>query len=255
MKTLKKINWRSGLAELAIIVVGVLIALAVNDWYAGVQQRSQEIGWVNGIHDDLDADRRELQEMLEETTASMEIIRELVSSIDDPTYEVTDTLAYLRKLKRATVTGFFRPTETTYTELTGGGSLSTISNRSLVRAVIDYHRQAHLSDDLNDMIREVKWFEYNEALAQVIEPTLLADMTEDWHRRAGLWPPDSGATVPEPLTQPIDFSRLRSSAELRTALARSLDLTVVQRGDLFRMLLLCEEVLEMAERELQRLTN
>lgn len=53
----------------------------------------------------------------------------------------------------------------------------------------------------------------------------------------------------------MDLTQLRSSAKLRTVLARSLDATVVQRGDLFRMLRECEAALTIADAELAQIAN
>ena len=75
-------------------------------------------------------------------------------------------------------------------------------------------------------------------------------MTEGWHRQAGLWPPDGETSEPTLLERSVDLSRLRSSSDFRTALARGLDATAVQRGDFYRMLKNCEEVLALAEAEL-----
>ncbi len=251
----QRIPWKRLSVEGAAIVVSILLAFAIDAWYAGIHERSQEIAWVSGIRDDLVADQRQLDELLNGNASNMEVIRELISSIDNPSYDVENTVEYLRKLKQATITYFFRPTTTTYTELTGGGGLSTISNRSFIRAVIDYHRAANLTDDLNDVIRNAKWFNYNQVLAQVIDPILLPDMTLDWHRRAGQWPSEDGAAVLEMLADSVDLSRARSSEELRTALVKNLDAAIVQHGDFYRMLLQCEEVLALAEKELDQLAN
>jgi hypothetical protein len=249
------VNWRNSLGELGIIILGILIALAADDWYAGIRERSQEIAWVSSIRDDLVADQRQLNELLSGNASNMEVIRELISSIDNDSYRVESTVEYLRKLKQATITTFFRPTTTTYMELTGGGGLSTISNRAFIRAVIDYHRASTLTDDLNDVIKNAKWFEYNRALKQVIDPILVPDMTLDWYRRAGQWPSEGGASDSDLLTDTVDLSRARSSQELRGALVGNLDAAIVQHGDLYRMLLECENVLSMADEELERLTE
>ena len=255
MNAFMNLNWRSNLGELGIIVLGILIALAADDWYAGIHERSQEIAWVSGIRDDLVADQLQLDELLKGNASNMEVIRELISSIDDPSYDVDNNVEYLRKLKQAMITTFFRPTTTTYTELTGGGGLSTISNRSFIRAVIDYHRAAVLTDDLNDVIKNAKWFNYPKVLGQVIDPILLPDMTLDWYRRAGQWPSEDSAADPEILAESVDLSRARSSEELRTALVKNLDAAIVQHGDFYRMLLQCEGVLALAEKELDRLAS
>lgn len=38
MKLFRDLNWQRNIAELGIIVLGILIALYLDDWYAGVQR-------------------------------------------------------------------------------------------------------------------------------------------------------------------------------------------------------------------------
>lgn len=116
-----------------------------------------------------------------------------------------------------------------------------------MRAVIEYHQAALQTADLNQIIREVKWHNYNEVLAEVLEPTLLAPMTEDWYRGVDLWPPEELTHSPLEEFGVVDLSRLRSSQAFRTALARNLNYTVVQIGDLHRMRQEAERVLATAE--------
>ena len=120
-----------------------------------------------------------------------------------------------------------------------------------MRSYINYQQASLLTDDLNEVIRDVKWKEYGLALAKVIDPILLAPMTEDWFRTQDSWPNSSNI---EPLNNSIEIEieLIRSSSEFRTALARSLDFTVVQQGDLYRMLQICENVLETVEQELEQ---
>jgi len=246
-------RWRGSVTELFIVVVGILIALAVDDWYAGVQQRDQEVAWVTSIRDDLAADRTTLEDGLSFLDETRNVIRDLIETLDDPSYVVADTLGYLRQIKRATLATYFRPTATTYTELTASGGLSVISSRLLTRAVIDYHESARLTEDLNEIVQRIRWDDYSDALAEVIEPTILSALTEDVYRQADQWPPAAAVSLPTSSFPNLD--RLRSSPEFRTALARSLDAVAVQYGDLYRMLTANEHVLRLANDEAARLTG
>ena len=196
-----------------------------------------------------------LETQLDFVSESAAAIRELIGIIDDPSIEVPDAVTFLRLVKRANVARFFSPTATTYTELTGGGTLSAITNRELTRAVIDYHRAASVTRDLNEYFRQVRWFDYSTTLMQTLDPVVYAAVTEDWHRREESWPPEDSGSDPLLLMESADVFSLRSSRDFRAVLGISLDATVVQRGDLYRMLQECEHVLALAESELRLLTN
>lgn len=236
-------------------MLGVLIALFVNDWYARVQQRAQEVAWVEGIRDDLLSDQATLEHELDAAAAAAETIRVLIADVDDPVSDVPDTASYLRMLKDANIAGFFRPIATTYTELTGGGNISKLSNREFVRAVINYHHQALLTNDLNEYFRQVRWFDYSSTVMELLDPVAYAAVTEDWHRRQGMWPADDDSSDPLLSTESVDLTALRTRPAFRVALGVGLDATVVQRGNLFRLLAACKDVLALAEAELARLTN
>jgi len=255
MKPFNELSWRRGLAEFGVIVISILIALAADDWYAGIQQRTQEVAWVTGIRDDLFSDQATLRRELSVVDESTKVIRELIESIDNQSAPISDSLGYLRKIKRANITFYFRPTATTYSELTGGRNLSAISSRTLTRAVIEYHQAALLTDDINDYIRQVRWFDYSEVLSELIDPAVFADMTEDYIRQSGEWPSDGTVSPLESTYESVDIGRLRSDGSFRAALARGLDATVVQRGDLYRMLQACETVLALAEAQLGELED
>jgi len=248
MKLLDGLSWRRGIAELAIVIFGILIALAGDDWYSGLQQRQQESGWVVGLRDDLLTDRDFLRGELVRLEESSLVLRGLLESVEDRSSPVLDTLAYLRQVNSALVTNYFSPASTTYNELIGSGGFSQLSDRELVRAVIAYRQASLFIADQNEYLRQVKIFDYNAALAQSLPSTILADMTEDWYiHNVGGWPGSTEDPSPLEMMGVIDLDRFRASEAFRIALSRSLDATVIQRGDLHRMLGECETALAIAE--------
>lgn len=248
-KLVERIGWRRGLAEMGIVVLGILIALAADDWYAGRQDRAREATLVQGLYDDVAADRAALEAQLELIAESEAVLNRLIGLIDRPREEVGDTAEYLRMLKQATVAYYFQPATTTFQELTGSGSVSAISNRELMRAYIEYLGAAEVTANLNAYVRQVKWFDYNEVLAETIEPTLLPELTRDLYQSLDQWPEEDGGLA----VTGLDLTPARSSQRFRTVLARGLDASVVQRGDAYRMLGECERVLALAEQELVRM--
>ena len=112
------------IGEIALVVIGILIALSINNWNNRVQQHKQEIAWIESLHGDLLTDEKLLNEQMEYLNESSQVIGNLISVIDSPDHIIEDTLGYLRQLKRTTMTFFFTPTATTYMEITGSGKLS-----------------------------------------------------------------------------------------------------------------------------------
>ena len=118
-----------------------------------------------------------------------------------------------------------------------------------MRAYISYLHASRLTDDVNEYVRKVKWFDYNEELMDVIEPTALSAMTKDLYKSANLWPDNDTIDLSN---YSIDLARIRGNSAFRTALARNLDATILQLGDVQRMLIKCEGVLNLVQQEIDR---
>ena len=75
---LPKINWRYALGELAIVVVGILIAVSVNAWWGSRQDAAPEQAYLQQLASDLDltAGRfaRSIRDMDETIRASSQLL-------------------------------------------------------------------------------------------------------------------------------------------------------------------------------------
>ena len=237
-----------------------MIALAVNDWYTNLQLRGQEIAYVRNIRDDLAIDRANLEANIRYNEDTARVIRELVTVLDDSSAQVDEPTLFLRQLKRAGTAYFFHPVATTFAELSGGGNLSLITDRDFLRAVIDYHHTASFVSSLDEPVRNAMWRKYYDALAEVIEPMLLVELTEDIYK--AMSDESFGPRTPmermndtsvEFSNEDVDLTRLRDHPTFRTALARNLDSTSVQNGAYSRLLRQCEAALQHADNTLARI--
>ena len=76
--------WRkTWVAQLVILIFGILVALALDDWYKRIQEDKQEKAWVRGLYDDLQSDKEELRHQLEILHQNTLVIEELIESIDN----------------------------------------------------------------------------------------------------------------------------------------------------------------------------
>jgi hypothetical protein len=86
-------------------------------------------------------------------------------------------------VKVANIAYLFKPTATTYTELTGSGNVSAITNRRLMRSVIDYYQGALQTEELNNLFRQIRRIDYSAVVMDVLDPVVFAAITEDYIRR------------------------------------------------------------------------
>jgi hypothetical protein len=85
----QKLDWRSGLTELAIIVVGVLIALYADRWNERRQEAELEAHYIEALGQDLRADTAALAENAGAAADFAQHSRKLLSLLDGTSWEGT----------------------------------------------------------------------------------------------------------------------------------------------------------------------
>ena len=61
------INWRYALGEIALIVVGIVIALQASAWWDNLAERRLEATYLAQLHHELTLDREQVADALEAT--------------------------------------------------------------------------------------------------------------------------------------------------------------------------------------------
>jgi len=61
----QRINWRQAIAEVAMIVAGILIALAVDNWWDAKLERDAEHGYLEALRQDFQTNRESLKSQIE----------------------------------------------------------------------------------------------------------------------------------------------------------------------------------------------
>lgn len=130
--------------ELLIIVVGVLIALAVDQWNQARAERAREGAYLDAILVDLRADSgfvyRTFLPALEQKRAALTAIAPVVRG-QRPVPE--DTVAFLNSVamggRLGASNGLTLGTRATYEELVSTGALSLLRNPTLRMELVEYH--------------------------------------------------------------------------------------------------------------------
>lgn len=228
-----------GAIELIAVVLGVLIALWLNNWNDARKERRRERAYLRSLlDDDVQADRESLARNITFCAGTAAAAASVLRIVRGEDVQPPPRNALLRRLKRAGTMYPFRPTTTTLRELSGGGGLTVFSDREVLRSLLRYHAEAEITKDFSALAIHHIWYRYYEALDEVIDPVLEPQLSLDaWAQLregdgANVRPdseaalPDMGVYIPE---DGLRLYRLRGNTGLERALANVWNAAIVYR--------------------------
>ena len=142
---LSRVGWKSALREFAVIVAGVLAALAAQAWWGGREERGRERDYLQRMTEELVRDSTELQDLLlPGTAAKMEALAAVAPYVSGRNESVPDTLALLRHLSMAGRFGISAvgPGRVTFRDLESTGNLRLIQDPTLRAKIVSHYSAA-----------------------------------------------------------------------------------------------------------------
>lgn len=234
-------NWKYAVAELLIIVSGVLIALAVDNWNQGLKERALERQYLESLAEDLRDDIDELDLALRMADLNEGAARLALRVQSEGSAAVENPADLVVAVERA---GFlYLPSYSPFTfeDLKSTGNLRIIRNPELKKRLAAYY---------SETLRGGQWNSEYRRREAVYE----AEVT-------GILGIDQRASVS--LDQPIEASeedveriarQLRDRPAIGTALEEMVWVQIRVRRDLTAVQEICREVLELVEEEIRRLS-
>ena len=139
--------------ELIVIVVGVLIALWVDNLNEDRREGLREQAYLNGVLVDLRSDSTELDDRRTTALRGLEVADRLLELRRDPTLTASaDSLA--EWFFRAAFVDNFQVLDHTYREILGAGGLSLIRDETLRRRISDYYRSIESADFFTEYYKD-----------------------------------------------------------------------------------------------------
>ena len=135
-----KLDWSYAIGELLIVIAGVLIALAIDQWNDDRLERLEELDAVARILVDVERDLRSADHMLKriaEKETSLLRVREVLAGDDQ-----IDSTAFLTDIVGGANFGWNqrRARRSTYDNLIGSGKLGIISDQIIAYKISSYYR-------------------------------------------------------------------------------------------------------------------
>lgn len=165
-------GWQRALGELAIVSLGVLLALWADQAMQARQEDARATGYLERLREDVRADIRSLQFSRDQARNRLAITRQVDAWLHDP-YAAPDPDSLVMSVHFAGV--LFPPTISKFTidELKSTGDLRLLKNQVLKRQVADYYNQIGLQIDQWSAWGDVGITEtYFRELAFVLDPEL-----------------------------------------------------------------------------------
>ena len=166
------LDWRYGISELAIVVLGVLIALAANEWVTNRAELSLEKRYLEELRTDIQSDLEAIEVALALAENRAQYGHAIIDYLDDKTQIGASDLASFAE--RSMFFTFPTYSTSTLSDLTSTGNLALIRNIELRRAIAEYY--------LN-LERESQWSENWRLVQQRLEG-LMPEILEVEQREA-----------------------------------------------------------------------
>ena len=154
--------------ELVIIVVGVLIALWVDNLNQDRRDAAREGSYLRGILVDLRSDSADLTDRRDTAIRGLHVADRLLDLRDDPGADAEpDSLATW--MFQAAFIDNFQVLDHTYREVLGAGGLGLIRNETIRRSISSYYRSIESADFFTDFYKKEET-DYWDLLAERMAP-------------------------------------------------------------------------------------
>jgi hypothetical protein len=147
-------------AEFVLIVAGVLVALALDQWRGRLSDRALEVAYAERLRNDLITDTVTFLQFSQVLDTKRDVLRELLRNSSDSEWEA-DPARHLARLSRSTFLGLPPITPATFDELRSTGRLNLLGDMELRAELASYYsfydRLSTILDQLPGRYRTLVW--------------------------------------------------------------------------------------------------
>lgn len=132
-------DWTAVVIELLVVVVGILIALQVDQWAQGREARQTERTYLLRLKEDLQIERTRAVDAMEFGKSRLEAVEYLGRTVTDPAFVTNDPTGLPWAIETAAWRSFPKITSFVYDELQNTGKMSLIRSVALRRALAEHY--------------------------------------------------------------------------------------------------------------------
>jgi hypothetical protein len=218
----QQVPWQRLFGELAIIVVGVLLALWIEDWRQTRIDRQSEADYLDRLVIDIAADIERIDGLIRHTEMRDDNARVALAFLDSDAQTGDWTL--VEALSRAGYLAFFQHHRATMDDLLSTGGLALLLDKQLLREVTGYYRASDFLIQFDQQKHEWIWIRYRDTLNRHV-PHLVVAEVESTARRGDATPDLSR----------VDWQGLRDDPNMRAGLESVISTAALERRMLRRL--------------------
>ena len=164
---------RYSIGEILLVVVGILIALQIDNWNDDLKEAATLDSYLNSIARNLQSDIEELEELRERRQENL-LTRTRVQTVINKSspYDVEDVYFFNRSAYFARQTLHFIPDTSGYEALKNSGVLDRLQGKDIERLLSDYYNMLgniqHLESEQNEFIKPFG-IQYEQSMLQDVE--------------------------------------------------------------------------------------
>lgn len=153
------------IGEIVLVVIGILIALSINNWNEGNKLKKIEEHYLEDLKSDINLEIQNNSDLIKVRWATAKAASEMID------FKVLQTASDLLALERSIQAVFqrvnFIPTNNTYKELLSSGNLNLISNDAIKESLLELDKKyVQIATAEYHMYREYEEYLYNNAVTQ-----------------------------------------------------------------------------------------
>jgi hypothetical protein len=221
-----RIDWPRTLGEFVIIVMGVLAALAVDEWRGDYNDKKTELDYLDRLRVDIERDIEEFSSQL----SMLENKADFLQSLLDNTIE-SQFLENPRALMEAKVVSSFRglpdSVSTTFDELKNTGRLALIQDIAIRKAMSEYYSGY---ESLSGQLHRMPMGNYGRLVLEIVP----GNIAREWRLSNSISKPDEFLQSLRQLQMHPD---LPAAANIEITYATALQFYVMRYRDQARELL------------------
>lgn len=143
--------------EILLVVIGILIALSINDWNDRRRNAESELLYYQRILEDFELDKKLIEELLEKDNKRIEISKAILLDLDAGT---KDKKYLLNQFLLANRFDVFVPRNVTFKDLVSSGNLRLLNDISIKNSLIQYYseldnKQAQIENNRDEIVRSI----------------------------------------------------------------------------------------------------
>ena len=150
-----RLNWTYAISELVIVVAGVMIALAAEDWRQGRQDRALELEYVQNLIEDLQSDTAAITAIRDATRERAENAQTILSVYDTRSRPAAPT-DFVRAVEYGSYFSDPAYTTTTVDDLTSTGNLRLLRSAEVKEALAQYYQEIEWTGQFRELQRPVQ---------------------------------------------------------------------------------------------------